>query len=588
MLKSKLATLPMEPGCYLMKNKYGEVIYVGKAKKLKNRVNQYFVGSHDNKTTKMVSEVVDFEYIVAPSEKEALILEYYLIKQYNPKYNIVFMVDASYPYIRLTLEDYPTLKVVRDSKHLKNAKYFGPYPNASYAHELVDLLQQLYPLRKCKKLPNKVCLYYHLGQCLGPCEYDIDKEIYKDLVEKITKFINGDTAEIKEKLINDRNNYSENLQFEQAQKCQEMLEAIDHVTSKASVQSNNPKQNEDVFAYYVDKGFISIVGLLYRDGKLLHRHLILKPIYEDPDEAFISYLIQYYQHNPTPKLLLLPKQIDIEGLSEAIECKIHQPIKGQKKKLIDLAVENAQINLNQKFAIASKELNDVQQTMEQLQKLTGSSTHRIELYDNSHISGEYAVAGMVVYIDGVASKKDYRLYRVHNRNNDYANMQEVLYRRFFRAIKEDTSLPDMVIVDGGAPQIKAACQIIDSLNLNVNIYGLVKNDKHQTASLMDRDLKVIEIDRESPLFFQLTRMQDEVHRFAISYHKKVRSKEMTHSQLDDIPGIGPKRKKLLLKHFGTLKKIEESSEEELASVVGKGQAKIIKEYFKEISNENDL
>ncbi len=579
MLKNKLLTLPMEPGCYLMKDKHGEVIYVGKAKKLKNRVSQYFVGTHDNKTTKMVSNVVDFDYIVAPSEKEALILEYNLIKQYKPRFNIMFMDDASYPYIRLTLEDYPTLKVVRDAKRLKNAKYFGPYPNAGHAYELVDLLQQLYPLRRCRTMPNKVCLYYHLGQCLGPCEFDISKDVYSKIVDDIVTFMNGNTGEIKNDLVKRRDRYSEELKFEKAAECQNLLEAIEHVTSKVQVEANGRK-NEDVFAYYVDKGFMSIVGLLYREGKLLHRHLLLKPIYDDPDESFISYVMQYYQHNPEPKTLIIDRNVDISALSEVLSCKIVQPVRGQKRKLLALAVENGQINLEQKFAIVNKEMKNNDEVMEELARLTNCETHRIELYDNSHISGEYAVGAMVVYIDGNASKKDYRLYRVHNKNNDFANMQEVLYRRFFRSIKERTALPDMIIVDGGIPQIRAAREIVDQLHLDVKIFGLVKNDKHQTASLMDDEFNNIMIDRESPLFFQLTRMQDEVHRFAISFHKKVRSKEMTHSQLDDVPGIGPKRKKQLLRKFGTLKRIEEASYEELKEVVGDKQARIIMDYFK--------
>jgi excinuclease ABC subunit C len=577
MLKNKLATLPMEPGCYLMKNRYGEVIYVGKAKKLKNRVSQYFVGTHDNKTTKMVSNVADFDYIVAPSEKEALILEYNLIKQYRPRFNIMFMDDASYPYIRLTLEDYPTLKVVRDAKHMKNARYFGPYPNAGYAHELVDLLQQLYPLRKCRTMPHKVCLYYHLGQCLGPCEYDIDKTVYARIVDDITRFINGDTKAMVDQLTRQRDAYSARMEYEQAERCQNLLQAIEHVTSKVEVQGSLP--DEDVFAYVVDKGFISIVGLLYRGGKLLHRHLVLRPLYDDPDEVFLSYLVQYYRRNPAPKLLVVPRDCDVSGLGEVIGCEVHQPQRGQKRRLIELAQENARINLEQKFAIAEKEEKQPEETMAQLQQLTGCATHRIELYDNSHISGEYAVGAMVVYLDGVPSKKDYRLYRVHNRNNDFANMQEVLYRRFFRAIREKTGLPDMIIVDGGAPQIRAAEEILDQLHLPVAVYGLVKNDRHQTASLMDRQLTVLPVDRESPLFFQLTRMQDEVHRFAISYHKKVRSKEMTHSQLDDVPGIGPKRKSDLLKRFGSLNGILSAAPEQLAAVVGPKEAAVIREYF---------
>ncbi|MBQ1878006.1 MAG: excinuclease ABC subunit C, partial [Erysipelotrichaceae bacterium] len=492
MLKSKLATLPMEPGCYLMKDKNGEVIYVGKAKKLKNRVSQYFVGTHDNKTTKMVSNVVDFDYIVAPSEKEAFILEYNLIKKYKPRFNIMFMDDASYPYIRLTLEQYPTLKVVRDAKRLKNAAYFGPYPNAGYAHQLTDLLHELYPLRRCRTMPNKVCLYYHLGLCLGPCEFEIEKEVYQQISERIIRFMKGDTSEMVRELTEKRNRHSEALEFEQAQKCQELLNAIEHVTSDNQVQGARGMKNEDVFAYYVDNGFISIVGLLYRDGKLLHRHLYLNPLYDDPDEAFLSYLWQYYQNNPLPKTLVLPKELDASEMAESLDCKIHQPQRGKYRQLIALAVENAQINLHQKFAIRKKEMTDLEEVMGELQKLTGCSTHRIELYDNSHISGEYAVAGMVVYIDGAPSKKDYRLYRVHNRNNDFANMQEVLYRRFFRAMREKTVLPDMIIVDGGIPQITAAREIISQLNQPVKVFGLVKNDRHQTATLMNEDFELLE------------------------------------------------------------------------------------------------
>ena len=576
----------MEPGCYLMKDKNGEVIYVGKAKKLKNRVSQYFVGTHDNKTTKMVSNVADFDYIVAPSEKEALILEYNLIKKYRPRFNIMFMDDASYPYIRLTTEEYPTLKVVRDAKKMKKATYFGPYPNAGYAHELVNLLQQLYPLRKCATMPNKVCLYYHLGQCLGPCEYKIGREVYQQLVDGITSFMKGDTNVIKKELVEKRDAYSENMEFEQAARCQKLLEAIEHVTGKIQVQNEKDRKDEDVFSYVVENGFISIVGLLYREGRLLHKHLLLKPLYDDPQEAFESYLVQYYQKNPEPKILYLPKDIDCEGLGEVLSCKIHQPQRGQKRAMIELANENAVINLRQKFAIAEREDRTVEENMAYLQKLTNCDTHRIELYDNSHISGEYAVCGMVVYIDGIASRKDYRLYRVHNRNNDAANMQEVLYRRFFRALRERTALPDMIIVDGGIPQINAAKEVIDGLRLNVGLFGLVKNDKHQTASLMNKELELIEIDRESPLFFQLTRMQDEVHRFAITYHKKVRSKEMIHSQLDDIPGIGPKRRRALLKRFQNLENIESASRAELAEVVGEKEADTIRDYFT-VKLEND-
>jgi len=576
MLKSKLQTLPMEPGCYLMKDKNGEVIYVGKAKKLKNRVNSYFTGSHNNKTTKLVSNIVDFDYIVAPSEKEAFILEFNLIKQYKPRFNIMFMDDSSYPYIRLTKEEYPTLKLVRDRKRMKNAVYFGPYPNVTYARELVGLLEKLYPLRKCKVMSAKVCLYYHLGMCLGPCEFQIEEKVYKKMISDITDFMRGNTKEIRNSIIARRDEYAEKLMYEKAGEQQQLLQAIDHVTSNSLMQTNNGRNSQDVFNYYVDKGYISIVGLLYNEGQLLHRHSLLKPIYDDPEEAFISYLQQYYSSNPMPKKLLLPQDLDISGLQEVLEGQIMQPQRGNQRKIVALARENAMINLQQKFDILNKEQINTDLALEQLSSILQCNTTRIELYDNSHISGSNAVAGEVVYIDGKPSKKDYRLYKVSNGNNDFANMQEVLYRRLFRSLKEKTVLPDIIIVDGGEPQIRAAKEIIESLNIvSIRLLGLVKNDKHQTASLMNDDYELIEIDRQSELFYLLTNMQDEVHRFAISYHKRLRSKEMAHSSLEDIKGVGPKRRSKLLKHFGSIAHIKEADIKDLEEVVSSDVAKEI-------------
>lgn len=576
MLKSKLQTLPMEPGCYLMKDKNGEVIYVGKAKKLKNRVNSYFTGSHNNKTTKLVSNIADFDYIVAPSEKEAFILEFNLIKQYKPRFNIMFMDDSSYPYIRLTKEEYPTLKLVRDRKRMKNAIYFGPYPNVTYARELVGLLEKLYPLRKCRVMPAKVCLYYHLGMCLGPCEYQIEEKVYKKMISDITDFMRGNTKEIRNSIIAKRDEYAEQLLYEKAGEQQQLLQAIDHVTSNSLMQTNNGRNSQDAFNYYVDKGYISIVGLLYNEGQLLHRHSLLKPIYDDPEEAFISYLQQYYSSNPMPKKLLLPQELDISALQEVLEGQIMQPQRGNQRKIVALARENAMINLQQKFDILNKEQINNDLALEQLASILQCNTTRIELYDNSHISGSNAVAGEVVYIDGKPSKKDYRLYKVSNGNNDFANMQEVLYRRLFRSLKEKTVLPDIIIVDGGEPQIRAAKEIIESLNIvSIRLLGLVKNDKHQTASLMNDDYELIEIDRQSELFYLLTNMQDEVHRFAISYHKRLRSKEMAHSSLEDIKGVGPKRRSKLLKHFGSITRIKEADIKDLEEVVSSDVAREI-------------
>ncbi len=586
MLKEKLLTLTSEPGCYLMKDKNNEVIYVGKAKNLKNRVNSYFRGQHNNKTTKLVSNIVDFEYIVTPSEKEALILEYNLIKKYKPRFNIIFMDDCSYPYIRLTMEDYPTLELVRDKKRMKSAKYFGPYPNVGYARKLLELLQQLFPLRKCKNMPAKVCLYYHIGSCLGPCEYKIDVEVYQQMREKIISFLNGDTKEAIREYTKKRDEYAQNLQFEKAQECQSLLEAIDHVTSDDYMQFNSQKSC-DVFNYYQDKGYISIVALQYRNGKLLNRHLNLKPIYDDESDIFVSYLIQYYSSNPLPKELVLPLELADQSLEEVFDCKIIFPQKGDKKKLLELAKENCQINLQQKFEIVNKQQNTSQKALDQLEKLIDHPVTKIELFDNSHISGTNAVAAQVVYVDGKPEKKSYRLYKVSNGNNDFANMKEVIYRRLFNGLQHKSSFPDIIIVDGGESQIKAAKEILGSLNItSIKILGLVKNDKHQTDNLMDDDYSIIPLDKESELFYLLTNMQDEVHRSAISFHKRTREKEMKQSILDEIEGIGEKRKSLLLKKFSSINKIKEASLEELTKVVGNKTALNVYEYFRK-EKKND-
>ncbi|MDO4377583.1 MAG: excinuclease ABC subunit UvrC [Erysipelotrichia bacterium] len=586
MLKDKLLTLPNNPGCYLMKDKNNEIIYVGKAKNLKNRVNSYFHGQHNNKTTKLVSNIVDFEYIVTPSEKEAFILEYNLIKKYKPRFNIIFMDDCSYPYLRLTTEQYPTLQLVRDRKKMKNARYFGPYPNVGYAKQLLSLLQNLFPLRKCKVMPAKVCLYYHIGNCLGPCEFKIEPDVYRKMSEDIIAFLNGDTKNIKEDLIAKRDKYAENLSFEKAEECQKLIEAIEHVTAADFMQFSSEKSC-DVFNYYQDKGYISIVGLLYRNGKLLSRHLTLKPLYDSEQETFISYLIQYYQSNPLPKELILPYELSEENLQEIFDCHLFFPQKGDKLKLLNLAQDNCKVNLQQKFEIVNKQQQTSQIALAQLHKLINWPVDKIELFDNSHISGTNAVAAQVVYVDGKPEKKSYRLYKVSNGNNDFANMEEVIYRRLFNALQHKSSLPDLIIVDGGESQIKAAKTILEQLNISsVKLLGLVKNDKHQTDNLMDENFKIIPLDKESELFYLLTNMQDEVHRSAISFHQRLRQKEMQHSQLEEIDGIGPKKRSKLLHKFSSVKKIKDASIDELSAVVGSKAAQNVYEYFRK-EKEND-
>ena len=490
------------------------------------------------------------------------------------------MDDSSYPYLRLTIEKNPTLKLVRDRKKIKNAKYFGPYPNAGYARELLNLLQQLFPLRKCNNMPSKVCLYYHLGSCLGYCENQIDSNEISKMTDGIVKFLNGDTKEILDKTIEERDIFASNMEYEKAAEKQKLINAINHVTSDNNMQFSS-SLSEDVFAYSVDKGYISIVGLLYREGKLLNRHLLLQPLYDDENETFSSYLIQYYQSNPLPKQLLLPNIESLSSLKELFDCKVLFPIKGDKKKLIDLAIENSKINLKQKFDIISKDRNSFENAVNQLADLLDWPTDRIELFDNSHTSGSNAVAGQVVFVNGRAEKKSYRLYKLSNGNNDFANMKEVIYRRLFNSLMHQTVLPDIIIVDGGESQIKAAKEIVEQLQIEkVKILGLVKNDKHQTDNLMDDNYNIFPIDKQSDLFYLLTNMQDEVHRFAITYHQKLREKQQNKSVLDEIENIGVKRKSLLLKKFGSIKKIKEATLEQLSQVLGPSIAKNVYDYFR--------
>ena len=342
-IQDKLAILPALPGCYLMKNKDGDIIYVGKAKKLKNRVRQYFVGAHDFKTTRLVSNIDDFEYIVTGSEKEALLLEINLIKKHTPPYNIMFMDDKTYPYLKLTKEKAPVLKVVRNTKD-KKAEYFGPFPDSGAAWETVKLLNQLYPLRKCKRLPKKECLYFHMGQCLAPCVNEIDPKTYQDMAANIRKFLKGDVRDILDTLQKEMEEASENLLFEKAQEKLDLIHAIHHVTAKQQIDFKDRK-DRDVFGYYVDKGYISIQGFFVRGGKLLERTLSIEPLYEREEDAFVSFVAQYYSANPLPQEILIPKEYDITQLEEILDTKILQPVRGDKLKLVEMVLANAK-NLN--------------------------------------------------------------------------------------------------------------------------------------------------------------------------------------------------------------------------------------------------
>lgn len=563
----------MSPGCYLMKNTEGKVIYVGKARKLKNRVSSYFTGAHNYKTTKLVDHIWDFDYIVTGSEKEALLLEINLIKDYTPEYNIMFMDNTYYPYIELTDETHPRLKIVRKTKNKKN-KYFGPYPDATAARNTFKLLNKLYPLRKCNHVPDKPCLYYSLHQCLGPCINEVDKSQYDEIRKELISFIHGNTKSKIDELTEKMMTASENLQFELAKEYRDLIRSIEYVTAKQNVQFGDYK-DRDILGYFIDKGYISIQLFFMREGKLLYHDFNLEPVGEDFEEDLIRFLVTYYQTHPEPYELLIPQDVDLKLLSEILSCHVLQPQRGDKKSLVEMANKNAKEALEKKFLLKEKtDKKTILPIIELGQKLGIDTPHTIELYDNSNIQGAYAVAGMVVYKDGVPSKKDYRKYKIKTVEgpDDYASMKEVIYRRYYRLLMEQKEMADLIIVDGGLGQIKVAKEVIDSLNLSVHICGLSKDDKHSTAMLLDEDGNQVPIDTKSPLFFLLTRMQDEVHRYAISFHRQVRSKSLFSSILDEVEGIGEARKKKLLNHFKSVKKMKEASLEELEAVIPKNTA----------------
>ena len=570
LIKDKLSLLPSSPGCYLMKNKEGTVIYVGKAKKLKNRVHSYFVGVHNYKTTKLVSEIEDFEYIVTDSEKEALLLEINLIKDYSPQYNIMFMDNTYYPYIQMTNETHPQLKIVRNAQN-KKARHFGPFPDATAARDTYKLLNRLYPLRKCNHIPKKPCLYYSLGQCLAPCIHEVSEETYNQMKKDIVKLLNGDIKDKVDELTDKMMQASESLMFEQAKEYRDLIQAIQYVTSKQHVQFNDGV-DRDILGYYVDKGYLSIQLFFMRNGKLLSRDLNLVPISENLQDDLEQFIVTFYATNTLPKELLIPDDFNDELIKEILECKVIKPQKGNKASLVKMANDNAKEALEKKFQLIAKNEEATIGAIQQLGELLNIPTpHTIELFDNSHIQGSHNVAGMVCFKDGVPSKKDYRKYKIQSveGNDDYGSMREVVYRRYFRVLVDGLKAPDLIIVDGGLGQIHAAKEVLDSLNMNIHLCGLVKDDKHSTASLMDSDGNLIEIHPKSHLFFLLTRMQDEVHRYAISFHKNVRSKSLFQSTLDRVEGIGEKRKKTLLNHFKSVKKMKEASLEELEELLPK-------------------
>ena len=564
-IKAKLAILPDNPGCYLHKDKNGTIIYVGKAKNLKNRVRSYFRGSHDTKTELLVSEIVDFEFIVTESNIEALLLEINLIQENMPKYNILLKDDKSYPFIKITREKYPRLLITRQVKK-DRAQYFGPYPDVRAANEIKQLLDRIFPLRKCNVLPNKVCLYYHMHQCLAPCVFDIDPKVYEGMTEEITKFLNGGEDKIIRELETKMHTAAEAFEFEKAAEYRDLVKNIGTLRTKQRVM-NHDLQDRDVFGYAVDKGWMCVQVFFVRQGKLIQRDVNLFPYYNDADEDFLTSIGQFYKGTShfIPKEIFIPSDIDLASVRALTQTNVIQPSRGEKKQLVNLATKNARVSLQQKFELAEKHIEKTQGAIENLGTIMNIPTpHRIESFDNSNIMGTSPVSAMVVFVDGKPSNKDYRKYKIKTvvGPDDYASMREVILRRYSRAIKEDGILPDLIIMDGGVGQINAAKEILDSLGLDIPIAGLAKNDKHQTQELLFGDpLEVVPLSRQSQEFFLLQRIQDEVHRFAITFHRQVRSKNSFSSKLDGIDGLGPKRKQKLMRTFKSLTNIQTATPE---------------------------
>lgn len=570
-IKNKLSLLPDQPGCYLMKDRQGTIIYVGKAKILKNRVRSYFTGSHDGKTLRLVSEIEDFEYIVTSSNIEALLLEINLIKKHDPKYNVMLKDDKTYPFIKLTAERHPRLITTRQVKKDKG-KYFGPYPNVQAANETKKLLDKIYPLRKCSTLPDRVCLYYHLGQCLAPCVKEVSEEEYKEIVDEITRFLNGGYKEIKKELTEKMMAASEELDFERAKDFRDKISHIEATMEKQKITMTD-FTDRDVFGYAYDKGWMCVQVFFVRQGKLIERDISLFPIYNEPEEEILSFLGQFYTkaNHFKPKEILIPNSIEAEIVETLLEVKVSQPQRGQKKDLVKLAEKNANIALKEKFSLIEKDEDRTINAVENLGKAMGIyAPHRIEAFDNSNIQGTNPVSAMVVFIDGKPEKREYRKYKIKTVQgpDDYESMREVVRRRYSRVLQENLPLPDLIIIDGGKGHIESVRDVLENeLGLDIPLAGLAKDDKHRTSQLLyGNPLETVALGRTSQEFYLLQRIQDEVHRFAITFHRQIRGKGAFQSLLDEIDGIGEKRKKALLKHFGSVKKMKEAKFEDFTEI----------------------
>ena len=576
-VKVAIPLLPRRPGCYLMKDKDDKVIYVGKAKNLYNRVSQYFLRPQVGKVAAMVSHVDHFETIITKTDKESFILEMNLIHQYYPRYNILLKDGKHYPYIALKKKNDPYLKIARNDFD-KNYYYFGPFPTSSYAYSVIDLLNKLFPTRKCRNIKTEPCLYYHLGMCLAPCINKVSEEENDKLFNDIKSFLEGKNPEIAKNIKEKMAEAAENLEFEKANDLKKTLDAIEHVLAKQGVE-NKDHVDRDVFAYTTRNGYLSLAILTYRKGLLLGKESYIVEEFGDNTEQIADLIFQYYETHSLPKEILMNIEGVSEILSNLLDTKFVSVTKGKFIELIEMANLNAVQSLDSHF-MSARLTDDNSALLEDLGNRLGIKTpYRIELFDNSHIQGDAPVGAMVVFINGEPLKKMYRKFNIEGKEkrDDYASMKEVMTRRYSRLIEEEAEMPDLILTDGGLGQIHAGAEVVSELGLTIPVFGLFKNDKHQTKGLMDKEGNIISLEDNKSLFFLLVRMQDEVHRFAITFHHQKRSKNFTKSILDDIEGLGIKRKQLMLDHYQDIDSLRNATVEELSQYLPKEVAIRIKE-----------
>ena len=585
--KEKLSLVPELPGSYQMKNKDGIIIYVGKAKNLKRRLKSYFTRTVTGKTAMLVEYIDDFEYIVTSSELESLILEITLIKKYDPKYNILLKDDKTYPYIELTKEKYPRLKVVRNASRKTNHKLFGPYPNVAAARKTVLMLNRLYPLRKCEHLKKKECLYYHIHECLGYCVKEVDPKVIFEMTEEITRFLNGNSKEIVEKIKSEMDKASEKLNFERALELKNMLDDINVTLTKQKIDLKN-NYNLDLFAFAKEENYLSITVFFIRDGLLFGRSHDLLSSFGEVSEDLLRYIINFYEKNLKPKEILVPDEVDSDLLSEYLKVKVNTPKRGDLKKLLDLASCNANILLKEEIEKEKKDDDLKRKALKELSSLLGKDISVMESFDNSHLFGTYYVGAMVVFQDFVPLKNRWRKYKIKSEvKDDLGAMREVIYRRYFKAIMENDYLPDLIVMDGGETQVAVVKEVLKSLNLSIKIIGLKKDNHHKTSVIIDEDNNILNVSKDSPLFIYLAKIQEEVHRFAITYHRNLRSQGLFASYLDMVEGIGEVRKKELLKKYGSLKKIKEASLTSLEEILPKDVAENLYNVLRNEEKENE-